>query len=176
MTESRNNPDRSHAYFGTPTKPAVDAVLARGAPDDMVLHLSPDIEVMARTNPRPFRMTGPEDPILRRGMVRPLATTLLRQLRIEHPAIVAQYQPLTLEFAIEDTLMRLHSYGFRRHDILTELVIQDLYLGYPFENEGTAGHMLAVCRSDAPQEARYAELCAMIAAFNGQDKEGRLHR
>lgn len=176
MTESRNHPDRSHAYFGTPAKPAVDAVLARGAPDDMVLYLSPDIETMAQTEPRPFRISGPEDPILRRGMVRPLATTLVRQLRIEHPAIVAQYQPLALEFAIEDTLMRLHSYGFRRNDILTELVVQDLYLGYPFENEDTVGHMLAVCHSDAPQEARYAELRAMIAALAGQDNEGRVHR
>lgn len=176
MTEIRDDAASCCAFFGTRTEPVVDMVLVRGAPGDLVFQVMPDAEVLAGASPQPFRLTGPNDPILRRALVRPLATSLVPQLRANHPALVADLAPLALELAVEDTLMRLHGYGFRRYDILAELVVQDLYLGYPFEDEDRTGRMRAVCLSDEPQETRYARLCEMIVALAGTKYPDEVNR
>ena len=168
MTEIRDQPAAAQAFFGTVEAPAVGSVLARVAPGEPVWHITPSAKALAGVAPQPFKITGPSDPILLRALVRPLATDIVRLLHNDYPRLIGEHGPLTLEIAVEDSLMRLHGYRFLRHDILTELVVQDIYLGHPFEDEDPSGRMRAICRSDQPQEQRYEQLTELILAHYSQ--------
>lgn len=121
--------------------------------------IAPAREDTPRPRVNAFTISDQDTPIFRRALVRPLAVRLAPVLRQEYPQICAGHSFIGLHLAIEESLMRLHEYGLRRHDILKELDVQDLYLGYPFENEDPAGDLARICRSEAPQEERYARLC-----------------
>lgn len=157
-----------------PSKPTIPPILGNGnnvtlrsalaldAETGIAWIISGNADDALQPSRKPFRLKDEDTPLFRRALVRPLAVKLVPQLRKEHGQICVGHNLIDLQLTIERSLMRLHEYGFRRHDILKELIIQDIYLGYPFEDEDMTGNLRRICKSDALQTDRYAQICRRL--------------
>ena len=167
MMESRKTMTIARSFLEDGSKLSLRTMLAYDALGGAAWQITPDYSLLPPGPRTAIKLTGEEESIFRRSIVRPLAVEIVLYLRKEHADLCSDYSLVDLHSAVEISLMRLHDYGFLRSDILTELVIQDLYLGYPFEDDDKTGEMRQICRSESPQEIRYQQLCEMIANAAG---------
>lgn len=120
------------------------------------------------TNMHPVtkRLLTEEDvEILRIGMLRPFAREILTQILREDAAALDGLTQSEAEARILAIVMRLHAYGFLTVEILRELCLQDLFLGYEFELEDETGQLMQICRSDISETEKYGRIAQRISAL-----------
>lgn len=110
-------------------------------------------------------LTQADVEILRIGMLCPFAREILTQIARDDAAMLAGLTKSEAETRILATVMRLHGYGFLTVDILRELCLQDLFLGYDFESEDETGQLMQICRSNLSEAEKYLGITKRISAL-----------
>ncbi len=173
FTALSNASDRCRLFFSVTDTDWIEAILARDSVGDLWTRVVPDKALLADVlaDPATSHLSQAEYQALRRAVLRPFARQLREEIAETHPDLIddsAEEQSLT---AILDSLLRLQGYGLLALPILRELTIQDLFLGFPFEDEDETGRLRDICHAKVDEDQKYDLICARIAELDVVEAE-----